>query len=99
MTRMCGTAALRSAGPQVGLSFKCTRWHGSDNPAMTQVPGHVSCHSACACYGRLTRLDTRAAYLMPWSAPVPIAGLVKPRTYRDSVALMVLSSALSDTPG
>ena len=30
---------------------------------------------------------------------MPIAGLVKPRTYRDSVALMVLSSALADAPG
>src|SRR5215210_6802786 len=34
-----------------------------------------------------------------WSAPVPIAGLLKPRTYRDSVALMVLSSALSEAEG
>ena len=30
---------------------------------------------------------------------MPIAGLVKPRTYRDSVSLMVLSTALADTPG
>jgi FdrA protein len=32
-------------------------------------------------------------------APVPTAGLLKPRTYRDSVALMVLSSALSEAAG
>jgi FdrA protein len=30
---------------------------------------------------------------------VPTAGLLKPRTYRDSVALMVLSSALSEASG
>jgi succinyl-CoA synthetase alpha subunit len=33
------------------------------------------------------------------SAPVPVAGLVKPKTYRDSVALMVLSSALAEAEG
>src|SRR4051812_28107695 len=30
---------------------------------------------------------------------VPIVGLLKPNTYRDSVALMVLTGALSDLPG
>ena len=30
---------------------------------------------------------------------MPTAGLLKPRTYRDSVALMVLSSVLSEAEG
>jgi FdrA protein len=33
------------------------------------------------------------------SAPVPISGLLKPNTYRDSVALMVLTGALSEADG
>jgi succinyl-CoA synthetase alpha subunit len=40
-----------------------------------------------------------ALMLAPWSVPVPIVGLVKPNTYRDSVALMVLSTALSEGTG
>src|SRR4051812_39658765 len=45
------------------------------------------------------RSDSQAGYHALRSAPVPIAGLLKPRTYRDSVALMVLSTALSETEG
>jgi succinyl-CoA synthetase alpha subunit len=46
-------------------------------------------------------LSSGHAALMPlrWSVPVPIVGLVKPNTYRDSVALMVLSTTLSEATG
>src|SRR6187549_224690 len=43
--------------------------------------------------------DVRADVRPTRSAPVPIAGLLKPNTYRDSVSLMVLTGALSETDG
>ena len=70
-------------------------------PGRSRVPGAVRAMALPFVRRAAGVLSSGHAALMlaPWSVPVPIVGLVKPNTYRDSVALMVLSTALSERTG